>query len=74
MFKRGIDILILSFNYLKSFVYVCGFFKLAYEFYNHIKLLVYEVYEVYEENNHIIPLHFYSMQKIVFQKPIIFFI
>ena len=35
------------------------------ELYNHIKLIVYEVIKN-RQNNHIIPLYFYSKQKKIF--------
>ena len=49
------------------------FFYSVCEFYNHIKLIVYEVIK-YRQNNHIIPMYFYSKQKKIFFRNLSFFI
>ena len=54
-------------NFLLMFA---DFLSWVCEFYNHIKLIFYEVIKN-RQNNHIIPFYFYSMPKIIFQKRII---
>ena len=44
MFRSGIEILVLSFDYFTFFTYVCGFWKLSLWFYKHYKELNEERY------------------------------
>ena len=42
-FRRGFEILILSFNHFLKISMLADFVRYVCEFYNHIKLIVYEV-------------------------------